>query len=220
MELELISFKDSKEKNQKVAVNESVFNCDFNEGLIHQVVVAFQARLRSGNSAQKTRAEVRGGGIKPWRQKGTGRARAGTIRSPLWRKGGVIFAAKPRSYEQKVNKKMYKKAICSILSELHRQDRLLVCQSFDCQEPKTKLFMSQWQSLAKHNMKDETELSNNVLIVSMDVSENLYLATRNLPHVQVVDVTGIDPVSLIRHDRVLVTLDALKALDSHFGGVQ
>ncbi len=217
MELNLISINDSEKKSDlKVAVNEAVFNCDYNEGLIHQIVVAFQARLRSGNSAQKTRAEVSGGGIKPWRQKGTGRARAGTIRSPLWRKGGVIFAAKPRDYEQKVNKKMYKKAICSILSELTRQQRFVVCQSFDCEQPKTKLFKLQLEQLSKLNAGFGQK---NLLIICSEVTENVYLATRNLPHVQVVDVTGIDPVSLIRHESVLITLDALNALNSHLGGV-
>lgn len=215
MELNLISINEI-EKKSVVAVNEAVFGCDYNEGLVHQVVVAFQARFRSGTSAQKTRAEVRGGGIKPWRQKGTGRARAGTIRSPLWRKGGVIFAAKPRSYEQKVNKKMYKKAICSILSELNRQERLFVCDSFTCEQPKTKLFRSQLAGLSKSHLGFEKE---NLLIICSEVTENLYLATRNLPHIQVIDVTGVDPVSLIRHDNVLVTLDALNALNSHFGGV-
>lgn len=217
MELDFMSINASDQKaDQKVAVNEAVFDCDYNEGLIHQIVVAFQARLRAGTSAQKTRAEVRGGGIKPWRQKGTGRARAGTIRSPLWRKGGVIFAAKPRDYEQKVNKKMYKKAICSILSELYRQKRLIICDGFDCEQPKTKMFQSKLGQLTKLNPAFKRE---NLLIVCMDVSENIYLATRNLPNVQVIDVTGIDPVSLIRHDNVLVTLDALNALNSHFGGV-
>lgn len=215
MELKYISV-DGSQKEQQVAVNEAVFDCDYNEGLIHQVVVAYQARLRSGNSAQKTRAEVRGGGVKPWRQKGTGRARAGTIRSPLWRKGGVIFAAKPRDYEQKVNKKMYKKAICSIVSELYRQERLIVCDVFTCEQPKTKLFK---ENLLKFSQL-HVNLSEDLLIISSEVDENMYLATRNLPHVQVVDVTGIDPVSLIRHEKVLITLDALKALDSHLGGVK
>lgn len=217
MELNVISINASAEKsNQKTAVDEAVFNCNYNEGLIHQVVVAFQARLRSGNAAQKTRAEVRGGGIKPWRQKGTGRARAGTIRSPLWRKGGVIFAAKPRDYEQKVNKKMYKKAICSIFSELNRQNRLIVCDAFDCEQPKTKNFKNQLTQLAKHY---EELNADNLLIICADVNVNVYLATRNLPHVQVVDVAGIDPVSLIQHERVLITLDALNALNSHLGEV-
>lgn len=216
MDLKCISISGSDNSDQKIAVNEAVFNCDYNEGLIHQVVVAFQARLRSGNSAQKTRAEVSGGGIKPWRQKGTGRARAGTIRSPLWRKGGVIFAAKPRDYEQKVNKKMYRKAICSILSELNRQERLLVCNEFECEQPKTKNFK---QLLGQLSLRNERFSGENLLIICSEVTENTYLATRNLPNVQVIDVTGIDPVSLIRHDNVLITLDALNALNSHLGGV-
>lgn len=213
MELELISANGA---GKKVSVSDAVFNCDFNEGLVHQVVMAVQASWRSGNSAQKTRAEVSGGGIKPWRQKGTGRARAGTIRSPLWRKGGVIFAAKPRDYGQKVNKKVYKKAICGILSELHRQQRLLVCEDFDCAQPKTKLFKEQLRFFT--NEPNET-LSEDVLIISQNISPNLYLAARNLPRVHVIDVSGLDPVSLIYYKKILVTADALKALDSQFGGI-
>jgi large subunit ribosomal protein L4 len=217
MELNLISIKDSgKDSNKKIAVNEAVFNCDFNEGLVHQVVVALQARMRAGTVAQKTRAEVRGGGIKPWRQKGTGRARAGSIRSPIWRKGGVIFAAKPRDYEQKVNKKMYKKSICSILSELIRQGRLIVCDEFDCEKPKTKIFKDCISNLAKKSPELNAE---DILIICSDVNANMYLATRNLPHVQIVDVAGIDPVSLIRHETVLITSDALHLLNSQLGGV-
>lgn len=216
MELKLISVNESEGEDLKIAVNEAVFNCDYNEGMVHQVVVALQARMRSGNSAQKTRAEVRGGGIKPWRQKGTGRARAGSIRSPLWRKGGVIFAAKPRDYEQKVNKKVYKKAICSILSELNRQGRLIVCEDFDCKEPKTKFFKNYLERLVKKSPRLNTE---NLLIVCLDVNVNIYLATRNLPRVQVIDVAGIDPVCLIQHDTVLITSDALAVLNNYVGGV-
>lgn len=215
MEFQLISLNaDKEDAGKRVTVSDAVFNCHYNEGLIHQVVVAMQARMRSGNSAQKTRAEVSGGGIKPFRQKGTGRARAGTIRSPLWRKGGVIFAAKPRDYEQKVNKKMYKKAICSILSELHRQDRLIVCEYIDCDEPKTKSFK---QLLKKIDGKC-CETNPDLLMICLDVTENMYLASRNLPNVQIVDVADIDPVSLIRHEKILITEEALKALDSQLGG--
>ncbi len=217
MELKLISINGSEGKEaQKVAVNEAIFNCDYNEGLIHQVVVALQARMRSGNSAQKTRAEVRGGGIKPWRQKGTGRARAGTIRSPLWRKGGVIFAAKPRSYEQKINKKMYKKSICSILSELNRQGRLIVCDGFDCEKPKTKVFKEFLNKLVKKTPEINAE---NLLLICLEVNVNIYLATRNLPCIQVIDVAGVEPISLIQHETVLIASDALAALNNALGGV-
>jgi large subunit ribosomal protein L4 len=213
MELNLISMKGAAEK--KVAVNESVFNCDFNEGLVHQVVVALQARMRAGTVAQKTRAEVSGGGIKPWRQKGTGRARAGTIRSPLWRKGGVIFAAKPRDYEQKVNKKMYKKSICSILSELNRQSRLIVCENIECEQPKTKALKECLSQFVKKNPGLNAE---DLLIICSDVNVNLYLAARNLPNIDVIDVAGVEPISLIRHETVLITSDALMALNSQLGG--
>ncbi len=216
MELNLISINGSSKSAEKIAVNEAVFNCDYNEGLVHQVVVALQARMRAGTVSQKTRAEVRGGGIKPWRQKGTGRARAGSIRSPLWRKGGVIFAAKPRDYEQKINKKMYKKSICSILSELNRQARLIVCENFDCEKPKTKFFKEYISKLVKKSPELNAE---DLLIICSDVNINMYLATRNLPHVQIVDVAGVDPISLIRHETVLITSDALQVLNNQLGGV-
>jgi len=212
MELNLVSPNGKK----TVEANDAIFNCDYNEGLIHQVIVAQMAGLRSGNSAQKTRAEVRGGGIKPWRQKGTGRARAGTIRSPLWRKGGIIFAAKPRDYSQKVNKKMYRKAMCSILSELNRNARLFICESFDCEEPRTRVLKAKLQKMSEQISDLNPE---NLLIVCQDVSENLYLASRNLPHVQVIDVPELDPVSLVRYDKVLLMADALDTLVTRLGGV-
>src|SRR5579871_3623970 len=155
---------------KKLELADSVFACDFNEALIHQVVTAYMAAGRAGTKAQKTRAEVRGGGAKPFKQKGTGRARAGTIRSPLWRTGGVIFAAKPRSYKQKVNKKMYKGALRSILSELIRQERLLVIESFEIETPKTKALL---QKL------NEMKIDSGALIVADSVNENLYLSARN-----------------------------------------
>ena len=198
-----MELKLTDSKNKKLEVDSTIFDCSYNEGLIHQVVVSFLAKARSGNSAQKTRAEVRGGGIKPWRQKGTGRARAGTIRSPLWRKGGVVFAAKPRDYSKKVNRKMYRKAICSILSELIRHDRLIVLEKFDCEVPKTKSL------IAKLN---ELKLEN-VLLICEEVSENLYLAARNLFKVGVIDVAALDPVSLLNHEKVLITATALKQLE-------
>lgn len=186
-----------------VSVSEVAFGKEFNEPLVHQVVTAYMAAGRQGSKAQKTRSEVRGGGKKPWRQKGTGRARAGTIRSPLWRTGGVTFAAKPRDYEQKVNRKMYRGAMQCILSELVRQDRLVVVDGFDVAEPKTKLVVSKINELGLQG----------ALIVSTEVSENLYLASRNLPNIAVCDVQAVDPVSLIAHDKVVVTVDALKKIE-------
>jgi len=170
---------------------------------VHQVVVAYAAGARQGTRAQLTRSEVSGGGKKPWRQKGTGRARAGTIRSPIWRSGGVTFAAKPQDHSQKVNKKMYRGAIKSILSELVRQDRLIVVETFSVDAPKTKELASKLKEL---ELKD-------VLIVTKEVDENLFLASRNLYKVDVRDVQGIDPVSLIAFDKVLITADAVKQLE-------
>ncbi|TAK72308.1 MAG: 50S ribosomal protein L4, partial [Gammaproteobacteria bacterium] len=163
---------------KKLALADEVFACDFNESLIHQVVTAYMSAARAGTKAQKTRAEVSGGGIKPWRQKGTGRARAGTIRSPLWRKGGKVFAAKPRCYKQKVNKKMYKGALRSILSELIRQDRLLIVESFQVDAPKTKVLLQKLNDM---------KLDGEILIVADAIDENLYLAARNLFYVDVRD---------------------------------
>jgi large subunit ribosomal protein L4 len=192
-----------KDANSVLEVSDATFGLEFNEALVHQVVVAFGAGARQGTKAQKTRAEVRGGGKKPWNQKGTGRARAGTIRSPIWVGGGRAFAAKPRSFEQKVNKKMYRGAIRSILSELIRQDRLIVVEKFGVDAPKTKGLLAQ---LSTYDLKD-------VLIVTPEVDENLFLASRNLYKVDVRDVQGIDPVSLIAFEKVLITADALKQLE-------
>ena len=192
-----------KDANSALEVSEATFGRDFNEALVHQVVVAFGAGARQGSRAQKTRSEVRGGGAKPWRQKGTGRARAGTIRSPIWRSGGVTFAAKPQDHSQKVNKKMYRGAIQSILSELVRQERLIVVEKFTVETPKTKELISK---LKEFELKD-------VLIVTSDVDENLFLSARNLYKVDVRDVQGIDPVSLIAFEKVLMTADAVKQLE-------
>ena len=186
-----------------VAVSEAAFGREFNQDLVHQAVVAYMAGARQGTKAQKNRAAVSGGGKKPWRQKGTGRARAGTIRSPIWRSGGVTFAAQPRDFDQKLNKKMYRAAMRCILSELARQDRLVVVEEFDLDAPKTKSLL---QKLAQYDLSD-------VLIVSEEISENLYLASRNLHKVDVRDVQGIDPVSLIRFDKVVVTVSAVKKLE-------
>lgn len=195
-----LTLKDAK---GALEVSDTTFGREFNEALVHQVVVAFGAGARQGTKAQKTRAEVRGGGKKPWRQKGTGRARAGTIRSPIWVDGGRAFAAKPRDFEQKVNKKMYRGAIQSILSELVRQERLIVVEKFGVETPKTK------ELLAKLNEYGLTD----VLIVTPEVDENLFLASRNLYKVDVRDVQGIDPVSLIAFDKVLITAEAIKQLE-------
>ncbi|AGH47272.1 50S ribosomal protein L4 [Paraglaciecola sp.] len=192
-----------KDAKSALEVSEATFGRDFNEALVHQVVVAFGAGARQGSRAQKTRSEVRGGGAKPWRQKGTGRARAGTIRSPIWRSGGVTFAAKPQDHSQKVNKKMYRGAIQSILSELVRQERLIVVEKFAVETPKTKELISKLKEL---ELKD-------VLIVTSEVDENLFLSARNLYKVDVRDVQGIDPVSLIAFEKVLMTADAVKQLE-------
>ncbi|HAG95231.1 MAG: 50S ribosomal protein L4 [Pseudomonadales bacterium] len=186
-----------------VTVSEVAFAKEFNEPLVHQVVTAYMAGARQGSKAQKNRSEVSGGGKKPWRQKGTGRARAGTIRSPIWRSGGVTFAATPRDYSQKVNRKMYRGAMRCILSELVRQDRLVVVEGFDLESPKTKLMAARLKELN----------AEGALVVAGEVSENVYLASRNLPKVAVCDVQAIDPVSLIAHEKVVVTVDALKKLE-------
>ena len=192
-----------KDAQSALEVSEATFGREFNEALVHQVVVAFGAGARQGSRAQKTRAEVRGGGKKPWKQKGSGRARAGTIRSPIWRSGGVAFAAKPQDHSQKVNKKMYRGAIQSILSELVRQERLIVVEKFSVEAPKTKELLSK---LAALELKD-------VLIVTSEVDENLFLSARNLYKVDVRDVQGIDPVSLIAFEKVLMTAAAVKQLE-------
>lgn len=186
-----------------LTVSETTFGREFNEALVHQVVVAYAAGARQGTRAQKTRPEVSGGGAKPWRQKGTGRARAGTIRSPIWRTGGVTFAAKPQDHSQKVNKKMYRGAMKSILSELVRQERLIVVDNFSVEAPKTKELVAKLKEL---------ELTD-ALIVTSEVDENLFLAARNLYKVDARDVAGIDPVSLIAFDKVVMTAEAVKQVE-------
>lgn len=198
MELQLVG------KKKKLEVSEIIFGARYNEPLIHQVVTAYMAAGRAGTKAQKTRSEVSGGGIKPFNQKGSGRARAGTIRSPLWRKGGIVFAAKPRNYEQKVNKKMYRGAIRSILSELIRLDRLVVVESLELETPKTKDLLAKLEQLS---------VGQNALIISEAVEENLYLASRNIPMVDVCDVAAADPVTLIGCEKVLITAAALKQFE-------
>lgn len=186
--------------DRAVDVSETTFGRQFNEALVHQVVTAYLSGARQGTRAQKTRSEVNGGGRKPFRQKGTGRARAGTIRSPIWRGGGQTFAAKTQDFSQKVNRKMYRGAMQSILSELIRQDRLIVTEDFSVEVPKTKEVQARLKSL---------ELTN-VLIVVEEVDNNLYLSTRNLHGVEVIDVQGVNPVNLIGFEKVLFTVGALK----------
>ncbi|EGV51638.1 50S ribosomal protein L4 [endosymbiont of Riftia pachyptila (vent Ph05)] len=186
-----------------IQVSDAVFGAEYKQGLIHQVVTAHMAAARSGTKAQKSRSAVNGGGIKPWRQKGTGRARSGTSRSPIWRSGGVTFAAQPRSYAQKVNRKMYRGAIRSILSELIRQERLVAVKEFNVSAPKTKELVGKLK---------EMDLSD-VLVVTNNPDENLYLAARNLYGVDVRDVQEIDPVSLIAYEKVLMTEGAVKQIE-------
>ncbi len=190
-----------------INVSEATFGRDFSEALVHQVVTAYLAGGRAGTKAQKTRSDVRGGGRKPWKQKGTGRARAGTIRSPLWRGGGRTFAARPRDHSQKVNRKMYRGALQTILSELVRQDRLVVLDKFDLSTPKTSELLAKLSDLGFEKG----------LIVTAQVEGNLFLATRNVPGVYVLDVAGLDPVSLVAADKVIMTVDAVKKIEEWLG---
>ena len=201
--MELNVVKPGNEAAGTVAVSEANFAREYNEALVHQVVTAYLSGARQGTRAQKTRSEVAGGGKKPWRQKGTGRARAGTIRSPIWRSGGVTFAAKPQDHSQKVNRKMYRAAMRSILSELARTDRLMIVETLDVEQPKTKLLV---ETLKGYGV-------DNVLIVADSVDKILYLASRNLHKVDVRDVEGADPVSLIAYDKVMITVDAVKKFE-------
>lgn len=186
-----------------ISVSEAVFGATYNEGLVHQIVTAYLAGGRSGNAAQKTRSEVRGGGAKPWNQKGTGRARAGTSRSPIWTGGGVTFAAKKRDYSQKVNKKMYRAALRSILSQAAADGRLVIVDSLDMSEPKTKDMKAK---LSEFGVEQG-------LILLEDVSEALYLSVRNIPNILIMDAEGVDPVSLVRYPHIVTTAGALKVLE-------
>jgi large subunit ribosomal protein L4 len=190
-----------------ISVSEATFGRDYSEALVHQVVTAYLAGGRSGTKAQKNRSDARGGGARPWRQKGTGRARAGTIRSPLWRGGGVTFAARPQDHSQKVNRKMYRGALQAILSELVRQDRLVVLDSFELSAPKTTELLAK---LADLNFEKG-------LIITAEVEGNLFLAARNIPNVYVLDVAGLDPVSLVAADRVVMTVDVVKKIEEWLG---
>lgn len=187
-----------------VAVSDETFSRDFNEALVHQVVTAYLAGARQGTRAQKTRSEVSGGGKKPWAQKGSGRARAGTIRSPIWRSGGVTFAAKPQDFSQKVNRKMYRAAMQVILSELVRSERLVVVESVSVDSPKTKVLNERLR---------EQGLLESTLMISEEVESNLYLASRNIPRVDVSDAAGIDPLSLVAYEKIVVTVSALKKIE-------
>jgi large subunit ribosomal protein L4 len=190
----------------KVELNEATLGKDFNEAFVHQVVTAYLAGARQGTRATKNRSAVAGGGAKPWRQKGTGRARAGTIRSPIWVGGGHAFARVPQDWSQKVNKKMYRGAMKSILSELVRQERLVVVEDLKLDQPKTKSFLAKMK---------EINVSN-ALIVADEVEQNLYLSARNVPHVEVSDVAGINPVNLVAYEKVVVTVAALNKLQEVF----
>ncbi|HEY6922345.1 MAG TPA: 50S ribosomal protein L4 [Steroidobacteraceae bacterium] len=196
MKLKLVSGSD-------LEVSEATFGQKFNETLVHQVVTAYRAAGRAGTKRQKSRAEVRGGGKKPWAQKGTGQARAGSSRSPIWVGGGVTFAARPRDFSQKVNRKMYRGAIRSMLSELARTDRLVVTDSIPLESPKTRLLANQLKSWSLEK----------VLIVVEATDEKLFLASRNLPYVEVLEVTSLNPLALASYDKVLMTVAAVKRLE-------
>jgi len=187
----------------KLEVSDSAFGREFNEALVHQAVVACLAGARRGTKAQKSRSDVRGGGAKPWRQKGTGRARAGTIRSPIWRHGGVTFAARPRDHSQRLNRKMLHGAMRSILSELVREERLVVVNELTLNEPKTRLLAERLEQLG----------GADALIVLTEIDENVALGARNLPHVDLVGVGELNAVNLLRHERVIITADAVKQIE-------
>lgn len=188
---------------EKITVSEEAFAREFNEALVHQVVTAYLAAGRAGTKGQKTRSEVSGGGRKPWKQKGSGRARAGSTRSPLWRTGGVTFAAKPRSFEQKVNRKMYRGAMQCIFSELLRSDRVVLVDNFSVSEPKTKVAVAALKDLGVEKG----------LILVADLDQNLFLAVRNIPHINILDARSCDPVSLVAAEKVLMTVEALKIIE-------
>lgn len=190
-------------KRSSVTVSDDIFASDYNESLVHQAVSAYLAGGRSGTKANKSRSEVRGGGAKPWRQKGTGRARAGTSSSPIWRSGGVTFAAKPRNYKQKLNKKMVRAAYISIFSELVRQKRLHVVEDFSVTKPKTKQALAHLEKLS----------ISSALIITEEADKNLYLSVRNLPSVDVTEIGGLDPVSLLKYEHVIATKDAVQAIE-------
>ena len=188
---------------EKITVSDTVFAADYKQSLVHQLVTAYMAAGRAGTKAQKNRSAVSGGGAKPWRQKGTGRARAGTIRSPIFRSGGVTFAAQPRDYSQKVNRKMYRSGIRSIVSELARNDRLIIVEDITVDAAKTKQLLGKLADLGV----------SKTLIVTETGDEKLYLSARNLPNVEVSDVAGVNPVNLVRYEHVVVTVGAVRAIE-------
>lgn len=202
MDLQLHNSKET------ITVSDAVFDLEYKEGLVHQLVTAYLSAGRAGTVAQKNRSAVSGGGAKPWSQKGSGRARAGTSRSPLWRSGGVTFAAQPRDYTQKLNKKMYRAGMRSMLSELNRQQRLIVVEDITVDAPKTKQMAAKLADLGV----------NKTLVITETSNENLYLSARNLPHVEVTDVAGMNPVNLLRYDHVVVTVGAVRAIEDSLGG--
>jgi large subunit ribosomal protein L4 len=197
-----------KNAASEIQLSDAAFGRAYNEALVHQVVTAYMAGARAGTKRQKSRAEVRGGGKKPWSQKGTGQARAGSIRSPLWVGGGRTFAARPRDFSQKVNRKMYRAAMQSMVSELIRQDRLLVVESLEVSAPRTKLLTAKLAELG----------ASRALILVEAYEEKLFLAARNIPHVEVMPVASLDPLSLIKHERVVATVGALRLLEQRLGG--
>ncbi|HMK85947.1 MAG TPA: 50S ribosomal protein L4 [Steroidobacteraceae bacterium] len=194
----------------EIELSDASFGRAYNEALVHQVVTAYLAGGRAGTKQQKTRAEVRGGGKKPWSQKGTGQARAGSIRSPLWAGGGRAFAARPRDFSQKINRKMYRAAMQSMVSELLRQGRLVAVESVEVAQPRTKLLVAKLAELGLER----------ALILVEAYEEKLFLAARNLPHVDVVPVASLDPLSLMKHDKVLATVGALRLLEQRLAGAQ
>jgi large subunit ribosomal protein L4 len=202
-----VQLKNAKPASE-IQLSDAAFGRDYNEALVHQVVTAYMAAGRAGTKAQKTRAEVRGGGKKPWSQKGTGQARAGSIRSPIWVGGGRAFAAKPRDFSQKVNRKMYRAAMQTMVSQLVRDDRLVAVESIELSAPRTKLLISK---LAEFGL-------SRALILVEAYEEKLFLAARNIPHVEVMAVSALDPLSLVKHDKVVATVGALKLLDQRLGG--
>ena len=202
-----VQLKNAKPASE-IQLSDAAFGRDYNEALVHQVVTAYMAAGRAGTKAQKTRAEVRGGGKKPWSQKGTGQARAGSIRSPIWVGGGRTFAAKPRDFSQKVNRKMYRAAMQTMVSQLVRDDRLVAVESIELSAPRTKLLISK---LAEFGL-------SRALILVEAYEEKLFLAARNIPHVEVMAVAALDPLSLVKHDKVVATVGALKLLDQRLGG--
>ena len=190
--------------SEAIKVDDKLFGAPFNETLVHQLIVSYLACARQGSSAQKTRSDVRGGGRKPWRQKGSGRARAGTIRSPIWRGGGVTFAARPRSYKQKINRKMYKCAIRSILSHRLRHGHIIVVDQFEVEEPKTKCMIKKLEQF---------NLGKKVLIINEEVTSNLYLSSRNIPNVDVCHVSSVNPVKLVSCDNLIASVVAIRRLE-------